>query len=211
MRDLDSLSNGTWLNGERIAEAEAALPAILQLGSPGPEFALVLEEAASAVLDRTLEISPSAPGSASDTAAASAAQEELLSSAVTRARRMRAHGVGGQTMTIMRGVVEQALRQSHRRFQMLGYSLLAALLVVSSLAIWKLTVLRREKATIDTHIKQLEAQVQTANGAADVDQLLLQLGNAIQDQAEALQGMLLYRLGNVSEQRRLRDPGAPFR
>jgi membrane-bound lytic murein transglycosylase D len=194
VRDLGS-TNGTWLNGERITEADAVPPATLQLGSPGPEFALVVEEAAASVLDRTIEISPSLPGQLVVNAAPTDSHEDLLSSAVTRARRMRAHGIGGQTMGIMRDVVKQALQRSHRRHKFLGYSMLAALVLVSSLAIWRITFLRRDKQAIDLHIRQLEAQLEKANDA-DVDRLLSQLGT-YQDQAESLQKTLFYRLGNM--------------
>ena len=59
VRDLDS-TNGTWVNGERITEAEISPPAVIRLGSQGPEFAVVQEDAAPAELDRTLEVLPSA-------------------------------------------------------------------------------------------------------------------------------------------------------
>ena len=192
IRDLAS-TNGTFLNGERISEAEAAPPLVLQLGSPGPEFALVIEDA-PAELDRTIEIPYSAAGPPSPPAASPVApHEELLSSAVTRARRMRAHGVGGHTMDIMRDVVEQALRQSRRRLRAVGYSLLAVLAVVSSLAAWKITSLQRQKRAIDAHIHVLETQLQKPAGA-DTDRLLSELGD-YQNEAEALQHSLLYRLG----------------
>src|SRR3954454_6855429 len=45
-RDLDS-TNGTWLNGERITEAEIPTSAVLKLGSQGPEFTIVFDEGAA--------------------------------------------------------------------------------------------------------------------------------------------------------------------
>jgi pSer/pThr/pTyr-binding forkhead associated (FHA) protein len=199
VRDLGS-TNGTWLNGERITDAEISPPAILQLGSQGPEFAFVLEDAAPADLDRTIEIRPSdvVPQPAAATSPV-AAHEGLLSSAVIRARRMRAHGVGGQTMSIMRGVVEQALRRSHRRFRVIGFSLLAALLAVSSLAAWKIIAFKREKRAIDAHIQQLEAELQKSSRLTEIDSLLSQLG-VYQNQAESLKRNLLYRLGGSQEE-----------
>lgn len=192
VHDLGS-TNGTWLNGERVTDAEAAPPAVLRLGSQGPELALVVEEAAPAGLDRTIEIPAEiAPGPGP--ARRPAGHEDLLSSAVARARRMRAHGVTGQTMTIMRGLVDQALRQSHRRMKIVGYSLLAGLVTVSGLAAWKIGTLRSEKRAFDAHIQQLEAQLEKANtNAADVDGLISQLGN-YQNEAESLEHSLLYRI-----------------
>ncbi len=194
LRDLDS-TNGTWVNGERITESEISFPSVIQLGSQGPEFELVLEEAASAELGRTIEVprssvpllpvTPPAPG---------AEHEALLSSAVNRARRMRARGVGGHTMAIMRGVIDEALHRTRRRFRIIGYSLLAALVAVSSVAVWKIVTLKNEKRAIDTHIQQLEAELQKPIDQKDVDRLLSQLGD-YQDEAESLQRTLLYRLG----------------
>lgn len=196
IRDLNS-TNGTWINGERITEAECFPNVVLQLGNPGMEFSLVTEESTPVELDRTIEVPPSAVAQPQRAALSTlAAAEELLSSAVTRARHMRAHGAGGQTMTIMRGVIEQALRQSHRRLRIVGFSLAAALVLVTSLAVWKIVSLNREKRAIDTHIGQLEAQLQKSSESTDFDRLLAQLGD-YQNQAETLQHSLLYRLGGA--------------
>jgi pSer/pThr/pTyr-binding forkhead associated (FHA) protein/soluble lytic murein transglycosylase-like protein len=197
VRDLNS-TNGTWVNGERIDEAEVSLPATIRLGNSGPSFALVVEDPAPVELDRTVEISkvfvPSKPAPQTHPDA----HHELLSSAVFRARRMRAHGAGGETMTIMRDVLEQALRYSRRRLHITGYSLLAAIVAVASVAIWRYTILNREKRAIDAQIQRLEAQLQESNDAADTDRLLSQL-NTYQDQAQSLQGSLLYRLARPQD------------
>ena len=213
VRDLSS-TNGTWMDGQRVDDAEISLPAILQLGIQGPELAVVSEDVSSAGLDRTIEMPASGIGPLPAAASPAPAHEELLSSAVVRARRARAHGVHGQTMTIMRGVIEQALRQSHRRLRIVGYSLAALLLTVSSLAAWKITAMKREKNSIDAHIRQLEAQLQKSSGGADMDRLLSQLGD-YQNEAESLQRTLLFRLGGVSGQddfvtRELRSVMAEF-
>jgi FHA domain-containing protein/transglycosylase-like protein with SLT domain len=198
IRDLES-TNGTWLNGERVTEAAISPSAVIRFGINGPEFSLVFQDDAASALDRTIEVSPSAvPPAPAPRSPATSDHEDLLSSAVLRARRLRAHSGHGQTITIMRGVVEQALRRSRRRFRVVGYSLLAGLLVVSSLALWKITAMRHEKRDIDSHIQMLEAQLQKANESKDIDRLLLQLGD-YQSQAESLQKTLLYRLGAVPE------------
>jgi membrane-bound lytic murein transglycosylase D len=194
LRDLDS-TNGTWVNGERITESEISFPSVIQLGSQGPEFELVLEEAASVELSRTIEVPHTAVPQLPVVAPVPAAEHDaLLSNAVTRARRMRAHGAGGHTMAIMRGVIDEALHRTRRRFRMIGYSLLAALLAVSSVAVWKIVTLKNEKRTIDTHIQKLEAELQKAADEKEVDRLLSQLGD-YQNEAESLQRTLLYRLG----------------
>jgi pSer/pThr/pTyr-binding forkhead associated (FHA) protein len=188
VRDLGS-TNGTWVNGERITEAEVSLPAQVRLGASGPEFGIVLDEARPAELDRTIEVSkPAAP--ASD-------HEMLLSSAVTRLRRMRAHGAGGETMTVLRDVIERALRSSRRRFRAIGYTLAAGLLAVSSLAAWKISALQREKRAFDAQIQELEAELEKSADAAKTDELLSRL-NSVESQAQSLQGSLLYRLAGAS-------------
>ena len=112
----------------------------------------------------------------------------------TRARDLRAHGLRGETMTIMREVIEHALRHSHRRHRLIVFCFLAALLAVSSLGIWQIAALNKEKRAIDAHIHQLEADLQKASESADADRLLSRLDD-YEDQAESLQRRLLFRLG----------------
>jgi hypothetical protein len=196
VRDLGS-TNGTWSDGQRIADAQFPAGATIQLGSQGPRFALLMAEDAPPELDRTIEgpVSPGAPPGGPEPLEP---EHALLSSAVARARQMRADGVGGQTMSIMRGVIEQALRRGHRKWRRLGFSLAAALLVVTSFAVWKTVALNREKRSIDANIKALEAALQSAKDGTDTDRLIGQL-NDYQSQAESLQRMLLYRLGESHE------------
>jgi len=198
VRDLGS-TNGTWINGERITEIEIVPPAAIQLGSQGPEIAVVLEDAAPIELDRTVEISKiSIPQPPPGGTSSAAAHEGMLSDAVTRARDLRAHGLRGETMTIMREVIEHALRHSHRRHRAVVFCFLAALVAVSSLGIWQIIALNKEKRTIDAHIHQLEADLQKASESADADRLLSRLDD-YEGQAESLQRRLLFRLGGSHE------------
>ncbi len=194
VRDLDS-TNGTWLNGERITEAEVPPSGVLKLGTQGPEFAVVFDEGGPEDFDRTIEISASTLANLSDgPTLPTHAHEDLLSAAVSRARRMRAHGIGGETMTIMRNVILEALRHSGRRHRKVGYSLAIALVIVSALGAWRIITLNRDKRAIDAHIQQLEAELQKSNQTAERERLLATLGD-YQDQAETLQRSLLFRLG----------------
>ena len=197
IRDLAS-TNGTWLNDQRITDAEIFAHDIIRLGQ-GLEFAFVLEDLPPARLDRTIEVSPSAAQTPAAGASVASAYEKLVSSAVTRARRMRRYGVGDQTMTIMRGLIDQALKHAHRRFRVIGYSLLAVLLAVVSVSIWKITALGREKSAIDTHIRQIDAELQKAGEGMDTDKLLSQLSDYSKE-GESLQSSLLYRLSRVHDQ-----------
>ncbi len=98
IRDTGS-TNGTYLNGEKIADAELCAQAIIQLGNDGPEFAFLMEESAPSELERTLVIPrgivPTQLRAAQ--AAHPESHEALLSEAVKRARLARIQGLGGQT------------------------------------------------------------------------------------------------------------------
>jgi pSer/pThr/pTyr-binding forkhead associated (FHA) protein len=190
VRDRNS-TNGTWLDGERVEDAAIGPSAILRLGQTGPEFTLVFQETAPAELGRTLEIP--AP-MASPAVPAAPPHEEMLSAAVDRARHLRAQGAGGQTMTIMRDVMERALRHRLRRHRTAAYVLLAALLVVTGLGIWRVVVLDGEKRAIDAQIQELEAALEKAGQGTETDGLLSRLSD-YQEKAESLQRNFLYRIG----------------
>jgi soluble lytic murein transglycosylase-like protein len=196
LRDLGS-TNGTWVNEERVSEANITAPATIRLGSQGPEFSLVEEEAAPEVLDRTIEAPHAELAGSAKTESTESPYEKLLSAAVARARRLRLHGVGGETMNIMRSMVDQAVaqmhRRTHRRFRIVGLSLVIALVAVSLFAALKITALRRQKSAIDTHIRQIDAQLQKAGEGMDTDRLISQLGDYSKE-GESLQQSLLYRI-----------------
>ena len=199
VRDCNS-TNGTWLDGERITDAPIGTDAVLRLGQQGPEFSVVPGDAAPEPLDRTIEIhtielpasAAAAPPSASDT------HEEMLSAAVDQARRMRARGLAGETMTIMRDVLEQALRQTRRRHRIVAWALLAALVSVSGAGAWRILAMDHDKRAIDAHLRDLEGELQKAHQASERDQLLSRL-NGYQEQAELIQRSLLYRIGPHAE------------
>ena len=122
-------TNGTYLNGERIADAELSAQAIVQLGNDGPEFAFLMEESAQSELDQTLVIPQGilVTQMCPTPEARPVGHEALLTEAVTRARRARIEGRGGQTMTLMRDMVNRALRRSSRRFVVVIWVLAVAL------------------------------------------------------------------------------------
>jgi hypothetical protein len=127
IRDLDS-TNGTFLNGERIAEAELRSPAAIRLGAHGPELIFdSSDKIAAARLEETQAIPegivpPPATGP----------YEGLLSDAVEQSRRARAYGFADQTMTIMRDVLNRALRHTGRRFRLVILALGVLLVAVSA-------------------------------------------------------------------------------
>jgi hypothetical protein len=126
--------------------------------------------------------------------------EHLLTEGVKRVRRARAHGMAGQTMTIMRETLNHALRRASRRFQIIIGVLALVLVAVSGYATWRIARLNQEKGAIDKHITELEAKVQQAASTDEANRLISQL-NSYEAAGEELQRDILYRLG-----RRDKDP-----
>jgi len=196
IRDTGS-TNGSYLNGEKIGDAELCPQAILRLGNDGPEFSFLTEESAPSELDQTLVIPQgilatqlSRPsGLPPDT------HHALLSEAVTRARQARIAGIGGQTFTLMRDVVDRALERSGRRFRTVIYALAAALVLISLYGYWKIRLLKDEKVSIDQQIQEIETRLENAQGTPEQRDRLISELEAYQDQAETLQHSLLYRVG----------------
>ena len=196
VRDLGS-TNGTYLNGERVDEAELRVHAVIQLGSGGPEFAFVEEESPTPDLNQTVAIPrgavPAGGPNASEPQAG--AHDALLSDAVMRARRARAEGSGGQTMMLMRDALNRALRRSHKRFRLAIYVLAAALVLTSSYGFWRIRGLKGEKTSIDRQIREIEKRLEELEGNPEqTDRLISQLGD-FQNRAASLERNLLFRIG----------------
>jgi soluble lytic murein transglycosylase-like protein len=199
IRDLNS-TNGTFLNGDRVADAVLENPCTIRLGADGPELAFLIEEARALDLNQTIVAPPVlvAPDIAVTQAAVAAvgAHEELLSEAIARARAARRMGTGDSTVVIMREMLDAALGRTSRKFKAVIAVLLCALIGVSAFGYWKIYGLKRDKRKIDDQIQQIEAMLAKAGqNATQTDQLIDQL-DQYQDQARALQSNLLYRVGN---------------
>ena len=205
IRDLGS-TNGTYLNGELIAEAELVAPATIRLGTQGPELAFVLEAPSVAPpvasLDKTLEIPAdsvrvSAPAAA---APASAAYEGLLSEAVARARHARKHGLGDETLSIMRDTLSRAMRHAGRRLRVTIAALAAGLLVVFGFAVGKIAVMNRDRRALDRRIEQIESQLQrTTESYPEADRLVTEL-DQYEGQLAQLERNPLFRIGGRGNQ-----------
>lgn len=189
VRDAGS-TNGTWVDGERVTEAPLTPSSTLRLGQQGPEFGISLDEGEAVPLDRTIEM----PAAKASSGAGTATHEEMLSAAVREARRMREHGFAGQTMTIMRDVLEQALRHTRRRHRRVWVALAVALLVLTGTGIWRIASLARQKRAIDAQIRELEVKLQNTTHTGEADRLVSSL-DEYQEKAESLQRSLLYRIG----------------
>jgi len=192
LKDVGS-TNGTFLDGQRVTEAELHSEAIIRLGVEGPEFLVLTEESGPSDFDRTLVVPKGVLFNLPVPAETPGTHETLLSEAVSRARRARALGGGDLTMTLMRDVLDRALRRSGRRFRSVIACLVLALLAVSGYGYWKITQLRREKTGIDQHIAELEGRLEAMQLSPDeADRLIAEL-SAYQNEAQSLEKSALYK------------------
>jgi hypothetical protein len=197
IRDLDS-TNGTFINGERITDADLQPNSSIRLGSQGPELLFIIGEPPEPELDQT-QIIPESPGlDFANTPSPASTIDHLLAEGVEQARQARAEGVSGQTMTIMRKALDRALHRSSRRFRVAVAALAVGLIGVSGFTAWKILKLKREESAIKTHIQELDAQLQTTSNAAQADRLITQL-DSFENQGEQLQHELFYRFGGNGE------------
>jgi pSer/pThr/pTyr-binding forkhead associated (FHA) protein len=192
IRDVGS-TNGTYVDGEQITDAELHLQSVIRLGNNGPEFAVMSEQAETADLDRTLVVPAGIvlPAALPEPDSAGG-HETLLSEAVQLARRARAAGMGDQTLTLMRKVLSQALRRSSGRFRLVIAVLVAALLGLSAFGFWRFSALKREKRAIDEHIRQVESWLARDETPQEAERLISEL-STYQDEARSLERSMLYR------------------
>jgi soluble lytic murein transglycosylase-like protein len=194
LRDLES-TNGTYLNGERVTEAQLNPPCSIQLGTDGPELSFIIDDSPLPAINQTLLnetlVAPPAPIGA----AANPEHHDLLTAAVARARHARRSGVGDSTVVIMREMLEAALHRTRRKFKKVIVALAVALAVVTAYGYWKIDGMKREKSRYDGVIGQIEAMLrQGQQDSAHTDQLIEQL-DRYEDRARALQNTLLFRVG----------------
>lgn len=200
--DLKS-TNGTYLDGRKVHEAILSPHAVIMLGPQGPQFQFEIETQSAVDLRKTIpaltqppasvgkaSIIISPPGTSFDKE-----QEDLLEDAVKRARQVRRGSVGGQTVTIMREMLDKAIHRSSKKFKIINGALAVALIAVTLYAGITISKLKVQKGTIDSQINQIESQLQTAGNDPRRMEALIQELNQYQDQALEMQKNLLYRLG----------------
>jgi pSer/pThr/pTyr-binding forkhead associated (FHA) protein/cell division protein FtsB len=192
--DLDS-TNGTYLNGERVREAELARSCTIQLGPNGPELAFEMGLlSAGARPDQTVVVAPVSPPPERAAARVHPRHEELLSRAVTEARLARRFGAANQTANLMREVLHAALHRTARRHKAVIVVLVLTLAGVSGYGFWRIQGLKQEKRAIDGEIQQVESQLQaTSEGSTETEQLVDRL-NQYQSRAKVVSGNLFYRV-----------------
>jgi len=201
IHDLNS-TNGTFVNGERIAEATLAPASSIQLGSAGPEFTFIFDDSPAGDPNRTVDDSATLvdqapvlqPTPEHALAPIGGVNEALLSSAIARVRVAR-RGVGDQTILIVREMLSLALHRSHRKFKAVIGALLLSLFALTAYGFRQIESLRKEKLNIDSQIANLEALLErSALTENETDQLADRL-DTYEDQARALQTTLLYKVG----------------
>ena len=209
--DLES-TNGTFMNGERIADADLQAGCLIVLGARGPQMLFELESQASREEDRTLALPAAAavaagsvPAQKSRSGEAAGASiepehEELLSNAVRRARKARLSGDGEQTAILMREVLSKVIHSSGRRSRWIIGLLSVTLLGVVAYSIWQIRALQREQMDIDDQILSIEARLSAGiEDSREVDQLIDTLSQ-YQTRARALQSSMFYQLGVRNEE-----------
>jgi pSer/pThr/pTyr-binding forkhead associated (FHA) protein/soluble lytic murein transglycosylase-like protein len=197
--DLNS-TNGTYLNGERIAEGVLEPSCALRLGADGPEFSLVMDDEAPQDLNATLVVSEATEAPARNGAEGNRAHQDLLSDAVARARTARRMGVGNSTVVIMREMLDAALHRTGRKFKAIIAGLVCALIATSAFGFWKIQGLKSEKKQYDGQIQQIEAMLARANASpAEADELFDRL-DQYSNEAAAVQNTLLYRVGSFERE-----------
>jgi pSer/pThr/pTyr-binding forkhead associated (FHA) protein len=190
IRDVGS-TNGTYVDGEQITDAELQLQSVIRLGNNGPEFAVMPEQPATVDLDRTLVV-PAGIVLPAVLREPESRHETLLSEAVQLARRARAAGMGDQTLTLMRNVLSRALRRNSGRFRLVIVFLVAALLGLSAFGFWQFSALKREKRAIDEHIRQVESRLARDETPQEAERLISEL-STYQNEARLLEQNVLYR------------------
>jgi soluble lytic murein transglycosylase-like protein/uncharacterized membrane protein YqjE len=193
LRDLGS-TNGTYVNGERGEQAALTPGAIVQLGPGGPELEFSTEERAAPQpgLSETVVVPAAAAGPGIEVELGPE-QDRMLRQAVARARQARGAGLLNQTSAIMREVLATAVHRSGLRLKRIIAVLAVLLVVVSAVGFWKIESLRRDKASIDVRIGELERELGAAGETpAQTDRLIAEL-DRYQDQARALEKNVLYR------------------
>lgn len=205
IRDLAS-TNGTFVDGRRVTEAELTPPCTIQLGSGGPELLLTLDdtEPETPELNRTVVVGEDSINSPELADAPASGDDALLRQAIAQARVARSTGRHGHTMTIMREVIETALGRTRRRFRMIICALAAVLIAVIGYSTWQIASLQQSKNAIDAQIGKLEAELaRTGENAPQADQIINTL-QRYEDQGRAIQQNVFYRLSRPGKEEFIR-------
>ena len=196
--DLNS-TNGTFVNGERIAEAALNPPCNIQLGDGGPELTFLLEKTPQVNVDQTIDVRresvlPSGAPAARQEDRATRAHDDLIIEAIAKSRLGRQKGIGDQTLMFMRQTLHKAVYRTRRKFVKIIIGLVIALVGVSAFGAWKIWSLRAERDRIYGTIRSIEARLQQTNPNQPEASELYDRLNDYEDRARSLESDLLYRV-----------------
>jgi hypothetical protein len=195
--DLNS-TNGTLVDGQRVAEAALKAPCNIRLGDSGPELTFVFEEPPQAGFEQTIEMRRGsvlpAGADALTEELATREHDDLLIEAVARSHLTRQKGIGDQTLMLMRHTLHKAVHRTRRKLVTIIVALVISLLAVSAFGTWKIRSLKTERDRIDTAIKNIEARLQVTNPDQPEASELYERLNDYEDRARSLEGDLLYRV-----------------
>ncbi len=193
LRDLQS-TNGTRVDGGKVSEIELQPGMVIELGRSGPRLLFgcgTRDDAESSnPQDETLVIE-SRP-------AETAAGDDIVMQAVSKARRKRAALGAGHTAVIMREAVSQAVGRSSRKLKVLIAALVAVLVVVVAASLWQFRRLSNDKVAIDEQLRQVEQTLSAVPSPQEAEPLMADL-ERLQGQAEAIRKSFLYRIGARSK------------
>jgi len=188
--DLDS-RNGTFVNSEAIQKATLKDSDRIQFGSEGPEFEF--RQKTREPLAETM-VAESIPQPALEKSAAGVQDEEELLIAVSRARSARRGAGAGQTLMIMRGLLQTTKDSARRRLRLVIAILAIPLVAVTGYAIHTQRQLTLEKAEIDEEINTIEVALTEARDPEEFEALISEL-DEYQRRAREIQRSVLYQLG----------------
>lgn len=195
IRDLGS-TNGTLVGGVRIEDVALQPGTRLRFGTSGPEFIFEIS-AETTDLDRTL-VAPATTARGGDRAPD---PNDQLAEAVRKARRLRSSGAHGHTMVLMRKAFQSALRDSHRRWRLVVISLVATIILIGGLSLWRIRTLGLASSDIDQQILRIQDDLERGDLDDAEIQALVERLDDYQSQAIRIQDSLFYRFGLEGRER----------
>ena len=206
VKDLGS-TNGTWLNGKRVQDAELKEGDTLMVGQKGPQFEWLLdhegEDPAETMVVKTRRRRKDGGDPVvvldADVKKKEKAHTALLLDAVKRAREARESGEGGETAFIMREVMSTMIVRSRKKLKITIAVLGILLVTVCTVSLWTIWRLNKQKDQIDLQITQIEVDLQKADDPETIDALIADL-ETYQSQANEIKKNILYRIGARDEE-----------
>jgi len=204
LADIGS-TNGTFLNGKNVTTSKLKHDDQIMLGPGGIAFVFLMHNAVASeqtvsskkveyFFDETLpgiDLPPDPPTRNPD-------REQLLSEAVDKARLARRSNKSGehsgQTLSIMREVLDQTLQRKSKKHVRIVSTLIIFIIALLFGLILQSSRLISEKSDIDGKIVDLELQIQNIENP-EILQKYIETLNELQEKAKHIEKNLLYEIG----------------